>query len=101
MSVNQEQVLEALSQIIDPDFQRDIVSLGFVQDLEINGGEVSFTIELTTPACPLSPLFEKQALDAVGDLPGVDSVKVKMTARKNDQRRMNTEESGLKEVKYI
>ncbi len=70
MSVNQEQVLAALSQIIDPDFQRDIVSLGFVQDLEINGGEVSFTIELTTPACPLSPLFEKQALDLVGDLPG-------------------------------
>ena len=101
MSVNQEQVLAALSQIIDPDFQRDIVSLGFVQDLEINGGEVSFTIELTTPACPLSPLFEKQALDLVGDLPGVDFVKVKMTARKNEQRRMNTEESGLKEVKYI
>ena len=101
MSLNQEQVLEALSQIIDPDFQRDIVSLGFVQDLEINGGEVSFTIELTTPACPLSPLFEKQAIDLVGDLPGVDFVKVKMTARKNEQRRMNTEESGLKEVKYI
>ena len=52
--VTEKQVLDALSNIIDPDFHRDIVSLGFVQDMAIDGGTVSFTIELTTPACPLS-----------------------------------------------
>lgn len=99
--VTEEIVLKELSKIIDPDFQRDIVSLGFVQDLAIGGGTVSFTIELTTPACPLSPVFQKQAIDLVGDLPGVDKVLVNMTARKAEGRRMSAEESGLKNVEYI
>ena len=99
--ITEQQVLEELSKIIDPDFQRDIVSLGFVQDMVIDGGTVSFTVELTTPACPLSPVFEKQALDLVGDIPGVETVNVKMTARKREGRQMSAEESGLKDVKYI
>lgn len=99
--VTEQQVLGELSKIIDPDFQRDIVSLGFVQDMKIDGETVAFTIELTTPACPLTPVFQKQALDLVGDLPGVDKVLVKMTARKREGRQMSAENSGLKEVKYI
>ncbi|MDZ8117494.1 P-loop NTPase [Pontiella agarivorans] len=99
--ITEQQVLDALSNIIDPDFQRDIVSLGFVQDMVIDGGTVSFTIELTTPACPLSPVFQKQAIDLVGDLPGVEQVKVNMTAQKRGHRQMNAEQSGLKDVKYI
>jgi Mrp family chromosome partitioning ATPase/DUF971 family protein len=98
--VTEKQVLDELSKIIDPDFQRDIVSLGFVQDMAIDGGTVSFTIELTTPACPLSPVFERQALDLVGDLPGVEKVRVNMTARKREARKTDAE-SGLKDVKYI
>ena len=96
-----EIILKELSKIIDPDFQRDIVSLGFVQDMKIEGGTVSFTIELTTPACPLSPVFQKQAVDLVGDLPGVEKVLVNMTARQREGRQISVEESGLKEVKYI
>ncbi len=100
--VAEEHVLAELSKIIDPDFQRDIVSLGFVQDVVINGSTVSFTIELTTPACPISPFFQKQAVDLVGDLPGIEKVLVNMTARKREGRRMmNAEQSGLKNVKYI
>ncbi|VGO13762.1 Iron-sulfur cluster carrier protein [Pontiella desulfatans] len=99
--IAEEIVLNELGKIIDPDFQRDIVSLGFVQDMVIDGGTVSFTIELTTPACPLSPVFQKQALDLVGDIPGVDQVLVNMTARKREGRQMSAEESGLKDVKYI
>lgn len=98
--ITEQQVLSELSKIIDPDFQRDIVSLGFVQDMVIDGGTVSFTIELTTPACPLSPVFQKQALDFVGDLPGVEKVLVNMTARKREARKTDAE-SGLKDVKYI
>lgn len=99
--ITEEVVLAELSKIIDPDFQRDIVSLGFVQDMVIDGGTVSFTVELTTPACPLSPVFEKQALDLVGDIDGVENVNVKMTARKREGRQMSAEDSGLKGVKYI
>ncbi len=99
--VTEQQVLAELGKIIDPDFKRDIVSLGFVKDLVIDGGTVSFTIELTTPACPLSPVFQKQAIDLVGDLEGVETVLVNMTARKREGRQMSAEDSGLKQVKYI
>src|ERR1051326_6847889 len=46
-------VLDALRQIKDPDLHKDIVTLGFIKDLSINGGVVSFRIVLTTPACPV------------------------------------------------
>ncbi|VGO17993.1 P-loop NTPase [Pontiella sulfatireligans] len=99
--VTEEIILKELSKIIDPDFQRDIVSLGFVQDMVIDGATVSFTIELTTPACPLSPVFQKQAIDLVGDIDGVETVLVNMTARKREDRQLTAEDSGLKDVKYI
>lgn len=99
--VTEQQVLAELSKIIDPDFHRDIVSLGFVQEMRIEDGTVAFTIELTTPACPLSPVFQKQAIDLVGDLPGVETVLVNMTARKRESRQLSAEQSGLKEVKFI
>ena len=97
----EKKILEALSQIIDPDFQRDIVSLGFVQNLRINGDSVSFEIELTTPACPLKPVFKQQAEALVGALPGVESVEVKMTARRRRAPQQSAEESGLSGVKSI
>jgi ATP-binding protein involved in chromosome partitioning len=98
--ITEKEILAELSKIIDPDFQRDIVSLGFVQDMVIDGETVSFTIELTTPACPLSPVFQKQAIDLVGDISGVEKVLVNMTARKREARKSEAD-SGLKDVKYI
>ena len=78
--VTEEQVLGALSKIIDPDLHRDVVSLGMIKDLKIEGGTVSFTFELTTPACPVKGHFEATARSSVAALPGVESVDVKMTA---------------------
>jgi ATP-binding protein involved in chromosome partitioning len=75
-----ETVLEALKQVVDPDLRKDIVSLGFVKNLAIDGGRVSFTIELTTPACPVKDLMKSQAEAAVRALPGVESVEVTMSA---------------------
>ncbi|KAI5680597.1 hypothetical protein M9H77_01824 [Catharanthus roseus] len=76
-------VLKALSKIIDPDFGTDIVSCGFVKDLLVNvaTGEVSFRLELTTPACPIKDLFEQQANDEVAALPWVNRVNVTMSAQ--------------------
>ncbi len=78
--VSQEAVLQALSNIQDPDLGKDIVSLGFVKDLSIEGNRVSFTIELTTPACPVKESFREQAESLVGAIPGVESVQVEMSA---------------------
>lgn len=76
-------VLKALSQIIDPDFGTDIVSCGFVKDLQIDEaqGEVSFRLELTTPACPVKDMFEQRANEVVLMLPWVKKVNVTMSAQ--------------------
>jgi ATP-binding protein involved in chromosome partitioning len=81
MSVTIETVLESLKAIQDPDLGRDIVSLGFVKDVQIDGGSVRFAIELTTPACPIKERFRRDAERIVSALPGVSSVSVTMTSR--------------------
>ena len=81
MQVEQAAVLEALKIVQDPDLHRDIVSLGFIKDLKISGGQVAFTIELTTPACPVKDQMRDQARAAVLRLPGVSNVDVQLSAR--------------------
>lgn len=81
MGITAGQVLEALSNVQDPDLHRDIVTLGFVKDLVIDGGTVSFKIELTTPACPVKDLLEEQARTVVAAIAGVTTVDVEMTAQ--------------------
>jgi ATP-binding protein involved in chromosome partitioning len=74
-------VLDALKQVVDPDLRRDIVSLGFVKNLAIDGGTVAFDSELTTPACPVKDKMQAQAEALVRALPGVADVRVTMTAQ--------------------
>jgi ATP-binding protein involved in chromosome partitioning len=81
MQVEQAAVLEALKVVQDPDLHRDIVSLGFIKELKIDGGQVGFTIELTTPACPVKDQMRDQARAAVARVPGVSNVEVRMSAR--------------------
>jgi ATP-binding protein involved in chromosome partitioning len=78
--VTESIVLDALRQINDPDLHKDIVTLGFIKDLKIDGGAVSFRIVLTTPACPVKDQMEGAAKELVGAIPGVTSVSVKMDA---------------------
>ena len=81
MSLTQEHVVRALTQVHDPDLHQDIVALGFVKHLSIDGGRVSFTIELTTPACPVRDQMKEQAVQAVRAVPGVTDVVVTMTSQ--------------------
>ena len=62
-----DQVLNQLRRIIDPDFGEDIVACGFVKDMEIDEGTgaVAFTLELTTPACPVKDQFKREATQYV------------------------------------
>lgn len=79
--MTEQAVLEALKQVEDPDLHRDIVSLGFVKNVQIDGGQVAFTVELTTPACPVKDQLRDAAHDVVASLEGVDTVHVDMTAQ--------------------
>src|SRR6266511_2501422 len=81
MQVDQARVLDALKIVRDPDLNRDIVTLGFIKDMKIDGGRVEFTIELTTPACPVKDQMRDQARAAVLQVPGVAAVDVHMSAR--------------------
>jgi ATP-binding protein involved in chromosome partitioning len=78
--ISEQSVLDALRQIKDPDLHKDIVTLGFIKDLKIEGGNVSFRIVLTTPACPVKEEMEGAAREIVGALHGVSSVNVTMDA---------------------
>jgi len=81
MPVTEALVLDALKVVKDPDLHRDIVTLGFIKNLHIDRDQVSFTVELTTPACPVKDQMRDQARAAVLQLPGVAGVDVQMTAR--------------------
>jgi ATP-binding protein involved in chromosome partitioning len=78
--VTETAVLGALMAVKDPDLHQDIVTLGFVKNLRIDGGRVSFSIELTTPACPVKDQMRDQSHALVSALPGVTAVDVEMTA---------------------
>jgi len=77
----EREVLDALKGVMDPELGKDIVSLGFIKELMVTGGKVSFSVELTTPACPLRGEIEANARRAAASVGGVTEVDVKMTAR--------------------
>ena len=78
-------VLDALRNIQDPDLFKDIVTLGFVREVVIEGGKVKVNINLTTPACPVKDQMKGQAEELIKKLPGVTGVQVDMTAEVRGQ----------------
>lgn len=89
MSELREQVMAALSTVIEPELHRDIVSLNMVRDLEIQGDTAQFTIVLTTPACPLKDVFLKRCNEAVvGKVPGIEKLQIKWDANVPTDRRI-------------
>ncbi|MCL4261340.1 MAG: ATP-binding protein [Anaerolineales bacterium] len=86
--ITKEAVLQALSVVQEPDLKQDLVTLNMVRHVEINGGEVSFTVMLTTPACPFRVKIEKDSRDAVMKIDGVKSVNIKMDSDVPNDGRM-------------
>jgi ATP-binding protein involved in chromosome partitioning len=80
ISVSRETILAALSKVQEPELHKDLVTLGMIQELQITGDTVSFTIQLTTPACPLRAKIESEARQAVKTIAGVERVIIKMDA---------------------
>ncbi|MGI5837515.1 MAG: Mrp/NBP35 family ATP-binding protein [Chloroflexota bacterium] len=85
-AVTKEDVLKALSTVHDPELHRDLVSLGMVEGIEVDGSTVSFSIVLTTPACPLKRQIENSAREAVAAIPGVEDVRIRLTSRVQTSR---------------
>jgi ATP-binding protein involved in chromosome partitioning len=80
--LNEASILEALRAVRDPDLHRDIVSLNFVRDLKITGRDVSFTIELTTPACPVRDELKAASEHAIrSTIADVGAVNIQMTSK--------------------
>ncbi|GFR48232.1 hypothetical protein Agub_g10094 [Astrephomene gubernaculifera] len=79
----EEEILSQLRNVIDPDFGEDIVACGFVRQLQVDeqAGHVSFTLELTTPACPVKEMFQRESVRHVKELPWVRDVTVRLTAQ--------------------
>ena len=98
---DRDAVLNALRIVVDPDIRRDIVTLGFVKDLSIADGRVGFTIELTTPACPVKEQLREQASAAVRALPGVSRVDVQLTAKVRSASAPETGRPPLPGVKNV
>lgn len=97
--LSKDKVLEALSQVIEPDLKKDLVSLGMIENLSINDRKVRFTIVLTTPACPLKDLMRNACVNAITHL--VDSgaeVEIDFTARVNSVRQNSNVLLGVKNI---
>jgi ATP-binding protein involved in chromosome partitioning len=86
--LTKESILAALSKVQEPELGKDLVTLNMVRNLEIAGGKVSFTLMLTTPACPLRGQIEKEARQAVLAVPGVKSVEMRMDSDVPNDGRM-------------
>src|SRR6187200_3477741 len=95
----EEKVLDVLRRVQDPDLHKDIVSLGFIRNLKIDGGNVAFDVNLTTPACPVKDQMRDEAVALVRGLPGVTNVDVTMTAEVRTTPSMD--KTALKGVKNI
>ncbi len=79
--VTEKEVINALKGVNDPELKKDLVSLGMIKDVIVEGGTVIFTIVLTTSACPLKSQIKEDAAKAVKSIPGVESVEVNLDSR--------------------
>jgi len=90
MEITEKRVLDALSNVDDPDLHKDIVTLGMVKDVQIDGKKVSFTVELTTPACPMKEEIHRACMNAIKHLVDKEAiVDINMSARVSSVRGSN------------
>jgi len=82
MIISNEQVLAALKNVEDPDLKKDLVTLNMIKDLKIEDKKISFTLELTTPACPLKDMLKNACLNAISYFVDKDAeVHINITSR--------------------
>ena len=87
--ITKEKVINTLKTVMDPELNKDLVSLNMIEDVEVNDGNVKFTIILTTPACPLKNKIEADARKAFEGVEGVKNVDIKMSAKVTQNQQIN------------
>jgi len=100
-TVSKEQVLAALGTVEDPDLHRDLVSLGMIEEIAIEGGRVAFTLVLTTSACPLKGQIEDDCRRAVSGIAGVSEVQITTTSRVRKPRDPSADRKALPGVGHV
>lgn len=97
MTVTTEQVLQALGNVEEPDLKKDLVTLNMIQDIRIDGNKLSFSVILTTPACPLKAMIENACRNAISYFISKEvEVSINMTSRVTTQK--NTGVPGVKNI---
>ncbi len=100
MEITIEKVIDALKYVDDPDLKKDLITLGMVKDIAVDGKNVSFTVVLTTPACPMKDMIHNACLNAILHYVDKDAkVKINMTATVTSKK--EKDETTLKDVKNI
>ncbi|MGF1566886.1 MAG: Mrp/NBP35 family ATP-binding protein [Nodosilinea sp.] len=100
LALNSDSVLEVLRPVQDPELQKSLVALNMIRNVVVDDGHVSFTLVLTTPACPLREFIVEDCEKAVRTLPGVADVKVEVTAETPQQKSL-PDRTGIDGVKNI
>jgi len=94
--VTEERVREELRKVIDPEIGLDVISLGLIYDVKIDAGSVAITMTLTTPMCPVGPMFINNVQTAILAIPGVKDCKVDLTFSPAwDPRTMASDEAKM------
>ncbi|NEQ53044.1 MAG: Mrp/NBP35 family ATP-binding protein [Leptolyngbya sp. SIO3F4] len=96
-----EAILDALRPVQDPELQKSLVELNMIRNVAVNDGQVSFTLVLTTPACPLKEFIVEDCEKAVKALAGITSVAVEVTAETPQQKSSLPDQQGIDNVKNI
>jgi ATP-binding protein involved in chromosome partitioning len=97
MTITREQVLQALGNVEEPDLKKDLVTLNMIQDIHIDGNRISFSVILTTPACPLKAMIENACRNAILYFVSKDAeININMTAKVTSQK--NTGVPGVKNI---
>lgn len=97
--ITRQQVLHALSHVQEPDLNKDLVTLNMIRDIAINGNKISFSVVLTTPACPLKDLIQNACVNAIKHFVSKDAeVEVNMTANVSTQRQGAAVLPGVKNI---
>lgn len=84
--ISKNDIINALRNVDDPDLHKDLVSLNMIENVEVDGNNISFDVVLTTPACPLKDKIKNDCLDAVKkDIPTVEEINIKLTSKVTSQ----------------
>src|SRR5882762_11748089 len=88
MSLSENDILNALRQVQEPELHKDLVTLNMIRDLKLDGNNISFSLMLTTPACPLRGQIQEEAKQAVLKVPGVQQVDVTLSSEVNRDNKL-------------